>query len=192
MHSPKGHLFKSHDPDCLLCNIGIDAFCSALKYSSVPQAQFRRDFESPITWVPGAHDNEDDADDGDNDLNHDDPVPPAFNSDLADRIARAGYDPEDPDFEIPVRTWFIDHATVRRWTAPRILQPVGPPQGWEMQFSSLWVDQIDPDDWYDITIIEPDPPRATGIRHVVLDLVITQSLNLPRFAGRVARILAKF
>ena len=173
MHSPKGHLFKSHDPDCLLCDIGIDAFCSALKYSSVPQAQFRRDFESPITWVPGAHDNEDDADDGDNDLNHDDPVPPAFNSDLADRFARAGYDPEDPDFEIPVRTWFIDHATVRRWTAPRILQPVGPPQGWEMQFSSLWVDQIDPDDWYDITIIEPDPPRATGIRHVVLDLVIT-------------------
>ena len=46
---------------------------------------------------------------------------------------------------------------MRRWTAPRILQLVGPPQGWEQQFSSLWVDQIDPDDWFDLTIVSPDP-----------------------------------
>jgi hypothetical protein len=33
----------------------------------------------------------------------------------------------DADFEIPLRTWFIDHVNMRRCTAFRILQLVGPP-----------------------------------------------------------------
>ena len=146
----------------------------------------RRDHESPITWVPGAPGPAEEDDEMQEDPQRfDHNVPPAFVNDLAHRLARLGFDPDDADFEVPVRTWYLDHATVRRWTAPRNLQLVGPPQGWEMQFSSLWVDQIDPDEWYDLTIITPDPPRPYALRHFVLDLVITQSLDLPRFAGLV-------
>ena len=146
----------------------------------------RRDHESPITWVPGAPGPAEEDDEMQEDPQRfDHNVPPAFVNDLSHRLARLGFDPDDADFEVPVRTWYLDHATVRRWTAPRNLQLVGPPQGWEMQFSSLWVDQIDPDEWYDLTIITPDPPRPYALRHFVLDLVITQSLDLPRFAGLV-------
>ena len=84
------------------------------------------------------------------------PVQPAFVDDLSTRLARMGYNVWDADFDIPVRTWYIDHATIRRWTAPRNLQLVGPPRGWEAQFSSLWVDQINPDEWFDVTVIYPD------------------------------------
>ena len=151
---------------------------------TVPIAHLRRDFESPITWQRGSDNPTDDDDEMDADEPNEHPQP-AFNAELANRFARAGFDPDDPDFETTVRTWYIDHATVRRWTAPRVLQLVGPPRGWESQFSSLWVDQIDPDEWFDITIIEPDAPKPRGLRHVMLDLVITQSINLPRMAGLV-------
>ena len=146
-----------------------------------PIFQVRRDFESPVAWVPDAPEPDDEQDHDADDMElHNHHVPPAFVHDLAHRLARLGFDPEDNDFDITVRTWYLDHQTVRRWTAPRVLQLVGPPPGWEMQFSSLWIDQIDPDEWFDLTIIDPDPPRPASQRHFVLDLVITQSLALPR------------
>lgn len=150
---------------------------------------WRREHESPIGWLPDAQENEDEDDDFAEDHNQfDHHVLPAFVTDLSHRLARLGFDPEDDDFEVPVRTWYIDHATVRRWTAPRNLQLIGPPQGWEMQFSSLWIDQIDPEEWFDLTIITPDPPRPHALRNFVLDIVVTQALHLPRFAGLVTII----
>jgi len=47
------------------------------------------------------------------------------------------------------------------------------------------MDQIDTDDWFDLTIINPDPPRTASQRFVALDIIITQSLDSPRFAGLV-------
>ena len=159
------------------------------RHSPMPIFSLRRDFESPITHIPGnGHDgNDQDEDDSDDDFEGDpnEPTSPAYFPDLVHRLARSGYDPEDEDFEVPVRTWYIDHATVHRWTAPRTLQLIGPPRGWTSQFTSLWIDQLDPDEWFDLTIIDPDPPRSRTQRHVVLDIVITQSLHLPRLAGLV-------
>ena len=113
------------------------------------------------------------------------PVPPAFVADLSNRFIRLGFDIHSGDFDVLLRTWYIDHSTIRRWTAPRFLQLAGPPHLWEEQFSSLWVDQIDPNDWFDITVIHPDPPRLLRHSHVVFDVVVTQSLHLDRFAGLV-------
>lgn len=149
----------------------------------------RRDHESPVGWDPNApatdaHD--EDLDEDPHQFDHN--VLPAFANELANTFARLGFNYDDHDFEVPVRTWFIDHVTVRRWTAPRNLQLVGPPAGWEWQFSSLWVDQIDPDEWFDLTVITPDPPRPYALRHFVLDIVVTQSLELPRVAGLVTVI----
>ena len=113
------------------------------------------------------------------------PVQPAFVDDLSTRLARMGYNVWDADFDVPVRTWYIDHATIRRWTAPRNLQLVGPPRGWEAQFSSLWMDQINPDEWFDVTVIYPDPPRTAGNSFIIMDLVVTQSLQMDRFPGLI-------
>lgn len=113
------------------------------------------------------------------------PLPPAFVADLSTRLIRMGYDVADPDFDVLLRTWYIDHVTIRRWTAPRNLQLAGPPSSWESQFSSLWVDQINPNEWFDVTVIHPDPPRTLRNSFIAMDVVVTQSIELDRYAGLV-------
>ena len=56
---------------------------------------------------------------------------------------------------------------------------IGPPRGWEAQIQSLWVGQLNNDDWFDVIIVEPDPP------FVVYDMIVTQSLDMPRVASMV-------
>jgi len=154
--------------------------------SNVFGQQCRLDHESPIqdfaASVPAGQ--QQDA----NDQNGQGPpqqIPPAFVVDLSNRLIRLGFDIHSGDFDVLLRTWYIDHATIRRWTAPRNLQLVGPPTGWEQQFSSIWVDQINPDEWFDVTIIHPDPPRGLANSYVVFDVIVSQSLQLDRFAGLV-------
>ena len=154
--------------------------------SHVPSMQCRLEHESPIAaFAARLPDDDVQNNHGQHAHNPNLPVQPAFVDDLVTRLARMGYDVTDPDFDVPVRTWYIDHATIRRWTAPRNLQLVGPPRGWEAQFSSLWVDQINPDEWFDVTVIYPDPPRTPRNSFLIMDLVVTQSLQLDRFPGLV-------
>ena len=153
----------------------------------VPCLTCRLEHESPIDEFTASLP-EQPPNDAANNPNPNQPIIPAFVDDLSTRLARMGYDIFNPDFDIPVRTWYLDHATIRRWTAPRILQLVGPPRGWEQQFSSLWVDQINPDEWFDVTVVYPDPPRSTRQAYVIMDLIVTQSLQLDRFPGLITVI----
>ena len=105
---------------------------------------------------------------------------PQFVTDLANRIRRVGIN--GPDFDLAVRTWYLDHATIHRWTAPRLLQLVGQLTGWEAKLTPIWVDQINNEEWFEVTVVEPDPPRPREHAFVVFDLIITQSLHLPRYA----------
>ena len=116
------------------------------------------------------------------------PVQPAFVDELSAKFMRMGYDVFDRDFDVPVRTWYIDHATIRRWTAPRNLQLVGPPHLWEQQFSSIWVDQLNPLEWFDVIIVSPDPPRSARNAFLIMDLIVTQSLQMNRFPGLITII----
>ena len=50
---------------------------------------------------------------------------------------------------------------------------------------SLWVDQLDPNDWFDLSIVAPDPPRVARHSFVVIDAIITQSLHMDRYPGLV-------
>ena len=147
-------------------------------------SQCRLEHESPIGWLPP-------NDGNDEDENPEDQIPPNFDEEpalvrhLRNKFLQLGFVNFDGDFEVPIRTWYLDHVNVRRWTAPRILQLVGPPHTWEQQFMSLWVDQIDPNDWFDLSIVEPDPPRVARHSFVLLDAILTQSLHMDRYPGLV-------
>ena len=148
-----------------------------------PVSHFRLDHESPIAGIP--FDANEASDDEDDDV-PDAPAPdPAFVRRLIERFSRLGHNVHDRDFEIAVRTWFIDHVNMRRCSAFRILQLVGPPHLWEQQFTSLWVDLISPDEWFDLHVVQPDPPRPPRHSFVALDVIITQSLHMDRFPGLV-------
>ena len=154
------------------------------KHTQPTIAKVRREHESPIAHLVGPHQDEEDTDDEQMD-EHDQPVLPAFVNYLTNRLEGLGLNPHDNDFDLAVRTWYIDHRTIHRWTAPRILQLVGPPRGWEAQIQSLWVDQLNNDDWFDAIIVEPDPPRSARHAFVVYDMIVTQSLDMPRVASMV-------
>ena len=152
----------------------------------LPTLQCRLEHESPIAaFAARLPDDDNQGNQEQHDPQPNVPVHPAFVDDLSMRLARMGYNVWDPDFDVPVRTWYIDHATIRRWTAPRNLQLVGPPRGWEAQFSSLWVDQINPDEWFDVAVVYPDPPRTPRNSSIIMDLIVTQSLQLDRFPGLI-------
>ena len=149
-----------------------------------PLMQARREHESPIAHLVGPQSDDEDTNDEPMDTNNQ-PILPAFVNYLTNRLEALGLDPHDNDFDLPIRTWYIDHRTVHRWTAPRILQLVGPPRGWEAQIQSLWVDQLNNQDWFDGIIVEPDPPRIARHAFVVFDMIVTQSLEVPRFASMI-------
>ena len=97
----------------------------------------RREHESPIPWNHQQPPSDDEHEDGDEGFPHEDPLAnPAFLQTLIARFSRFGLDVHSGDFEIPLRTWYLDHVNMRRWTAPRILQLVGPPpwMGTTIQF----------------------------------------------------------
>ena len=154
--------------ECLHCAPQVVPVVSTRPGSSFPDViQCRLDHESPLAEIPHDQLPVDEEEDEATPPNH---TPgPAFIQRLIERFSRAGMNVHDRDFEVAVRTWYIDHVNMRRCTASRILQLVGPPQGWEQQFS----------------VVHPDPPRPQRHSFVQCDLIITQSLHIDRFEGLI-------
>eukprot|EP00435_Cladocopium_sp_Y103_P046155 s216_g13.t1 len=178
---------RSHDASGKSSISGVEAI------QKVPQLEFhkplpavmRRNFESPLIGFVGRDIEGDTDDDEGEDRRPMAPILPAFAIDLAARARGLGMDPLSPDFDLPVRSWFLDHMTIRRWFSPRLLQLVGPVHTWEAQIAALWVDQINPDFWFDVTVVDPSPPRHARHAFVTFDIIIAQSIDLPRYAGMV-------
>eukprot|EP00435_Cladocopium_sp_Y103_P038571 s3646_g10.t1 len=146
---------------------------------------WRKNVESPIQGFVG-HDPDDEDDDNDDENRLPNaPVLPIFVQDLAARVRDLGLDPADQEFDLPVRTWFIDHLRIRRWFAPRLMYLHGPLHEWEEQIASLWADMLNPSEWFDVTLVDPQPPRAPRYHRVAFDMIVSQSIDLPRFAGLV-------
>ena len=151
-----------------------------------PIQQYRLEHQSPLDEQAASDDQSDDEQDapGEDDLDQQ-PYQPAFASRLEALLRARNLHPDDGDFDLPVRTWYINHNSVHRWTSPRLLQLVGQPHTWEAQITSLWMDQIDDQDWYDVVVVQPDPPRIPRHHFVVLDLIVTQSLESTRQPGLI-------
>ena len=155
---------------------------------SIPINTARRDYESPIA---NFHNHNNDANEN-QDPPHDPPgLGPAdalFLGDLVDGFHEVGIEALAEDFTAPVRSWFLDHATIRQWFAPRIFQLHGSPLTWEDQIVAVWRDQLDDNEWFDVSVIRPQPPRQPHQAAVQLDIVISQSIHFPRHAGLVTVI----
>lgn len=127
-----------------------------------PVSLYRLDHESHLTGLP--FDTDENADDDDDDV-PDAPAPePAFIRRLIERFSRLGHNVHDRDFEVALRTWFIDHVNMRRCSAFRILQLVGPPHLWEQQFTSLWVDLLSPNEWFELNVVTARPTKASKVQ----------------------------
>ena len=150
--------------------------------------QYRLEHQSPLDELDTPDDQSDEEQETpgeDDDTYRRRPYQPAFASRLEALLRARNLHPDDGDFDLPVRTWYINHNTVHRWTSPRLLQLVGQPHTWEAQITSLWIDQIDDQDWYDVVVVQPDPPRIPRHHFVVLDLIVTQSLESTRQPGLI-------
>jgi len=150
----------------------------------------RLEHQSPIDDRNAQSDNSDEEDDTPDDNNDQPwrPYQPAFVHRLEALVRDHGMHPDDGNFDLPVRTWYINHVTTHRWTSPRLLQIVGPPHTWEAQVAALWTDQIDDRDWFDMFVVEPDPPRIARHQFVRYDLIVTQGLDSTRQAGLITVI----
>ena len=93
---------------------------------------------------------------------------PAWVNHLGHTLRQIGINTQDNNFDLSVPAWFVHHDNIRRWTAPRLLQLLGLPHTWDMQLSTLWIDVIIAHEWYEVTLIQPDPPRIP--RHRFVDL----------------------
>ena len=153
----------------------------------------RLEHQSPIEDRNAQSDSSDDEDDTPDDHNDQPwrPYQPAFVHRLEALVRDQGMHPDDGNFDLPVRTWYINHVTTHRWTSPRLLQIVGPPHTWEAQVAALWTDQIDDRDWFDVFVVEPDPPRIARHQFVRFDLIVTQALDSTRQAGLITVIPAQ-
>ena len=152
-----------------------------------PIQQYRLDHQSPLDTRDESDAQTDDEQEtpGEDDGNDRGPYLPAFARRLEALLRARNLHPDDGDFDLPVRTWYINHNTVHRWTSPRILQLVGQPHTWEAQITSLWIDQIDDQDWYDVVVVQPDPPRIPRHHFVALDLIVTQYSESTRQPGLI-------
>ena len=62
-------------------------------------------------------------DEQDEDENPNDQNPPNFDEapalvrHLRSKFSQLGFANFDGDFDVPIRTWYLDHVNVRRWTA---------------------------------------------------------------------------
>ena len=194
-HMPTDDKFQISVPAATQENIARSSYlqpdltCNHSVSASDQNCTLRLNHESPIAHLrdPSPSDDPDDASDEEEEQD-DEPVTPRYIYELASRIRIAGLNPYEHDFDLAVRTWFIDHSAIHRWTAPRLLQLTGPPHGWAAQITSIWVDQINPNDWFEVAIVAPDPPRPPEHSYVVFDLIGVQSVTLPRLAALVTVI----
>ena len=101
-----------------------------IQLSSPPHLSWRLEHQSPLDGLvdnqaPDDHDEE--GDQPDEDFHFQPGTWPAWVVSLEHTLRHAGIDTLDNNFDLSVRTWYVNHETTRRWTAPRILQLVGHP-----------------------------------------------------------------
>eukprot|EP00435_Cladocopium_sp_Y103_P021131 s702_g5.t1 len=84
-----------------------------------------------------------------------------------------------------VRTWYIHHCTIRRSRVSRCIQLRGPPTTWQSQILTVWFDVLVPHEAVEIDLVKPRPPRNRHEERLAFDTILSQGLELDRFAGLI-------
>ena len=181
------HVNDGHGPMCPPGRVHQSALGKYRQISplEIPAVTFKRDFESPIAHLHNQDPVEEEEQNPPPDPAGLGPADALFLGDLVDGFHEVGIEALAEGFTAPVRSWFLDHATIRQWFAPRIFQLHGNPSTWEDQIVAVWRDQLDENEWFDVSIVRPQPPRPPQQAAVRLDIIISQSIHFPRHAGLV-------
>lgn len=92
---------------------------------------------------------------------------------------------------IHLRTWYLHHSHVRQWHTPRIIELDGHWRHWARDIAGGWRDHIRADEDIAFYVCYPNPPRNVPIQfEVVFDLIITQGLEMPFWAGLITVLRA--
>eukprot|EP00435_Cladocopium_sp_Y103_P032292 s1431_g8.t1 len=84
-----------------------------------------------------------------------------------------------------VRTWYIHHCTIRRSRVSRCIHLRGPPITWQAQILTVWFDVLIPHEAVAIDVVKPRPPRNRHETRLAFDLILSQGLELDRYAGLI-------
>eukprot|EP00435_Cladocopium_sp_Y103_P066007 s750_g28.t1 len=84
-----------------------------------------------------------------------------------------------------VRTWYVHHRTIRRNRVSRCVHLRGPPPVWQAQLLTVWFDVLIPLEAVDIDLVKPRPARTRDERSLAFDIILSQGLELDRFAGLI-------
>eukprot|EP00435_Cladocopium_sp_Y103_P010921 s3128_g2.t2 len=84
-----------------------------------------------------------------------------------------------------VRTWYIHHCTIRRSRVSRCIQLRGPPTTWQSQILTVWFDVLVPHEAVEIDLVKPRPPRDRHEARLAFDIILSQGLEVDRFAGLI-------
>eukprot|EP00435_Cladocopium_sp_Y103_P051905 s730_g16.t1 len=85
-----------------------------------------------------------------------------------------------------VRTWYVHHRTIRRNRVSRCIHLRGPPHVWQAQILTVWFDVLVPLEAVEIDLVKPRPSRTRDERIIQFDLILSQGLELDRFAGLIS------
>eukprot|EP00435_Cladocopium_sp_Y103_P022597 s540_g5.t1 len=84
-----------------------------------------------------------------------------------------------------IRTWYIHHQTIRRSRVSRCIHLRGPPTVWQAQILTVWFDVLIPWEAAEIDLVKPRPPRTIHEGRLAFDIILSQGLEVDRFAGLI-------
>eukprot|EP00435_Cladocopium_sp_Y103_P060951 s84_g22.t1 len=84
-----------------------------------------------------------------------------------------------------VRTWYIHHQTIRRSRVSRCIHLRGPPMAWQALILTTWFDVLVPLEAVEIDLVKPRPPRTMHEGRLAFDIILSQGLEVDRFAGLI-------
>jgi len=84
-----------------------------------------------------------------------------------------------------LRSWFVHHTHMQQCFHSRIIEINGHWRLWFQDIIDSWRDKILPLEQVIFDIVRPNPPRTEAHQEILLDLIISQGIDLPRRAGLV-------
>ena len=140
-----------------------------------PPAFDRQEQRLPGTRTPGNTDTDDE------------PTAPEYLSDLQGEMWRFHRRDDTPEgAPYVVRFWYIHHERMQRCSRSKVVRIsehyMNPWPRWHEFFMNQWADEMDPDADVCVTSVAPRPSVASDVERIDADIIISQGLDIQRYA----------